>query len=343
MNLKNINEIIDSEKFAQLADYIFSEFTSIENFQRIIKNENKTILETKNEKNIGYVWYVSDELKIKSNSIVFCQADLVEYFFSIIKEYSDLKNIILITHQSDRAITGGLFRSKPHSITKWFATNVCYYNENLIPIPLGVNNLFYKVHPNRYDIEKVERKLLDKKENLIYSNFNINTRHFHRHNALRESIKSKFCKVETNKLNKQQYLNEISNYRYILCPWGNGYDTHRVWESMYLDSTPVVKKNRKFRQVLDIPLIEIDTFKNLDINKLKVKNDSIYEKLNFSYWANIIKNEVTAESNEVEINKNINFENQHFRINKNKLNKLKSLKKQTKYFIFRVYKKFLKN
>ena len=119
-------------------------------FKKIIENENKTILETKNEKNIGYVWYVSDELKIKNNSIVFCQADLVEYFFSIIKEYSDLKNIILITHQSDRAITGlRLFKSKPHSITKWFATNVCYYNENLIPIPLGVNNLFYKIHPNR--------------------------------------------------------------------------------------------------------------------------------------------------------------------------------------------------
>ena len=50
MNLKNIIEIIDSKNL-QLADYIFSEFTSIENFQKIIENENKTILETKNEKN----------------------------------------------------------------------------------------------------------------------------------------------------------------------------------------------------------------------------------------------------------------------------------------------------
>ena len=81
MNLKNINEIIDSEKFAQLADYIFSEFTSIENFQKIIENENKTILETKNEKNIGYVWYVSDELKNKKQFYRLLSSRLGRVFF----------------------------------------------------------------------------------------------------------------------------------------------------------------------------------------------------------------------------------------------------------------------
>ena len=66
----NIKEIIDSEKFVGISDFKFSEFCSSENFQKEIKRSDVTILEEKNEKNINYVWYISNNFKIKSNSII---------------------------------------------------------------------------------------------------------------------------------------------------------------------------------------------------------------------------------------------------------------------------------
>ena len=77
----NSKDIIDSEKFSKIADFIFSEFTSIEDFRIKNKNSDKTILETKNEEKINYVWYVSNKLNISNNSIIFCQTDLIEHFF----------------------------------------------------------------------------------------------------------------------------------------------------------------------------------------------------------------------------------------------------------------------
>ena len=94
----NIKEIIDSEKFVGISDFKFSEFCSSENFQKEIKRSDVTILEEKNEKNINYVWYISNNFKIKSNSIIFCQADVVEHFFSVLKNYEKLENIIPVSY-----------------------------------------------------------------------------------------------------------------------------------------------------------------------------------------------------------------------------------------------------
>ena len=35
-------------------------------------------------------------------------------------------------------------------------------------------------------------------------------------------------------------------------PYGNGYDTHRIWEALYSGSIPVVKENKAFNQFKDL-------------------------------------------------------------------------------------------
>ena len=52
-----MNRNWNSEKFSKIADFIFSEFTSIEDFRIKNKNSDKTILETKSEEKINYVLY----------------------------------------------------------------------------------------------------------------------------------------------------------------------------------------------------------------------------------------------------------------------------------------------
>ena len=167
------SQIIESEKFSKISDTIFAEYTSIENFEKHYKYEQVTILEKKIGEKINYIFYINNNLEIKSNSIIFCQTDLVEHFFSILNNLKELENIILITHQSDKKITKKLFRLKPNSISKWFSTNVCYSHKDLVPIPIGVNNSYYEMHPSSSDIVKAYRKKEKKKNDLVYVNFNI--------------------------------------------------------------------------------------------------------------------------------------------------------------------------
>ena len=341
MALVETSQIIDSEKFSKISDTIFAEYTSIENFEKNYKYEEVTILEKKIDKNINYISYINNKLEINSNTIVFCQTDLVEHFFSIINKLNDIENIILITHQSDKKITKKLFKLKPSSISKWFSTNVCYNHEDLVPIPIGVNNSYYELHPSSLDIVKINSKSENEKTNKVYVNFNINTKQFHRFHVLRTSSKNDNFYIQKRKLKKNEYLQELSEYKYILCPWGNGYDTHRVWESIYLGSVPIIKYHKHYRSIKSIPAITVRSFKKLDINDLKVNlNEIKTEKIYFSYWSQYISNTKQGLDKNNLIYANIEKENKIYKNKLIKKQKFQSKKKKLKNIIFKIYKKF---
>lgn len=46
--------------------------------------------------------------------------------------------------------------------------------------------------------------------------------------------------IHRDYLKTSKYFELVRNYRFMLCLEGNGYDTHRIWESLYLETFPVV-------------------------------------------------------------------------------------------------------
>ena len=341
MTFVETSQIIESEKFSKISDTIFSEYTSIENFEKNHKYEEVTILEKKIDEKINYISYINNNLEIKSNSIVFCQTDLVEHFFSILNNLNELDNIILVTHQSDKKITKKLFKLKPNSISKWFSTNVCYSHQDLIPIPIGVNNSYYEMHPSSSDIAKAYPKTENKKNNMVYVNFNINTNQFHRFRTFRSVSENDKFFIQKRKLQKDEYLRELSEFKYILCPWGNGYDTHRVWESIYLGSIPIEKDHKLYKSIKGIPSITVKSFKNLDFNDLNVNlNEINTEKIYFSYWSQLILKEKQDSGKNNLSYINIDIENKKYKNKLIKKQKFQSKKKNFRNVIFKIYKKF---
>ena len=81
--------------------------------------------------------YRLTDFRLKDGDVVFFIQVLLN-FVSISKEKKDLKNIILLSHQADYPIEQKLFKTKPNSISKWFAINTDYDDKDLIPIPLGI-------------------------------------------------------------------------------------------------------------------------------------------------------------------------------------------------------------
>ena len=51
------------------------------------------------------------------------------------------------------------------------------------------------------------------------------------------------CEIQEPNLTKKDYLDALTNYKYIFCPEGLGLDTHRFWETIYAGSIPVTKNN----------------------------------------------------------------------------------------------------
>ncbi|PAV82851.1 hypothetical protein WR25_26992 [Diploscapter pachys] len=48
------------------------------------------------------------------------------------------------------------------------------------------------------------------------------------------------CRGSNQRAKWDVFLKEMSNYRFVLSPRGNGVDCHRIWESIIMGSVPIV-------------------------------------------------------------------------------------------------------
>jgi hypothetical protein len=162
-------------------------------------------------------------------------------------------------------------------------------------LPIGMANSMWK-HGNLLELYSTMSQIYKiNKVDSIYVNINPNT-YPYRKNILDKIIEKGSLKLNTPKPYKE-YLMELSKYRFCLCIRGNGIDTHRFWESLYLGVIPVIINNKttkcsnfiRYLNKLNIPFYEI---KIDDLDTVFTKYTSEY--FNESLYKHIIKR--TGES-----------------------------------------------
>lgn len=334
-------EIITPNKFASLSDVKFSEVVSEEDFKKTSNFDKTTIVSTSVVNSKKFVWYISNKIILKNNIIIYCQTEVVHHLFKVLKKHKNLKNITLITGQSDKSINVFLYLKKPKCITKWYATNTKYINNNIVTIPIGINNSYMINYPIENDFNSLQFKETKDKSEKIYLNFNINTRFLHRFHLQRKFNGKKNYVIEKNVLNKNDYLNNLNKHKYILCPWGNGYDTHRVWEALYSNSIPISKYHKSFKQFRELPIIYLKNFKKFELQYKDVEFDLSGTKADFDYWRKVIALQKVGYEQNKENNLNLTKDNEKFLRRFNFLRYFKQRYKLLKYFLFRVYKYLL--
>lgn len=92
-------------------------------------------------------------------------------------------------------------------------------------------------------------------------------------------------------------MDQMYSHKFVFSPRGNGIDTHRMWESLYLRSIPIVKKCLAMEQFYDLPILFVEDWDNITEDYLNNKYIEIMNKeyplykLNINYWLNYIYNE----------------------------------------------------
>ena len=90
---------------------------------------------------------------------------------------------------------------------------------------------------------------------------------------------------------------------YILSPWGNGIDSHRIWEALYANSIPIVKNNIVFSKFKSLPIMFVDNFKNIKLtdynNLFETKS---MELCDFKFWRQLIFDKKSKENNKTKKN-----------------------------------------
>jgi hypothetical protein len=84
----------------------------------------------------------------------------------------------------------------------------------------------------------------------------------------------------------------------VICPAGNGVDTHRIWEILYSNRVPITIKTGNYK-IYDLyeklPIIILDTISdlmNLDLINEKyeksINNFKNIDMIDFNFWKNKI-------------------------------------------------------
>lgn len=287
-SMKNEN-VLNSYNFARKSDLVYSEVISKHNFKNIDTNDITIISKDKHS-----IFYKKNKFELKENDIIFCNSFTIDSLFEELYKIDNLKNLKLITHQSDRLISNKLLRMKPDCISEWYSINVDNNIKGINPIPMGLSNDYFDKTLDKSNFSNIKKTNFEDKENKLYVNFEANTNFNERYKLIKLFHKKPWAVVESEKLSLSEYVKKLNKYRFVLCPWGNGIDTHRLWETFYSGSVPITRRHNTYTTTKTLPILLIDNYKNLsfkDLNSFTQKKLN-EEALTIDYWINKINSNI---------------------------------------------------
>jgi hypothetical protein len=214
---------------------------------------------------------------------------------------------VLVTGHSDYDISEReLDIIRLPNIKAWFCQNRNIQHPKVLSFPLGITN---KDEPNS-EIHRIigntDRILEVSKtpkviKNLVYMNVSVKTFPEERQKVVDLYSDKSWVTVGTGEVSDEghrKFLEDIYAHKFCFAPRGNGIDTHRLWESLYLRTIPIVKKCVAMEQFYDLPVLFVDDWEGLTEEYLNgqyeiiMSKDYNLDKVKIDYWYNKITEHV---------------------------------------------------
>jgi len=246
--------------------------------------------------------HVFDETKgfypnmVKDGDIIFLKADMIETFFKFFHQKIKSR-YVLLSHNSDFSFDLENQKYLDEKIIHWFAQNINFdSDEKFSLLPIGLENRRYLKNGLIYHFNKYKNS---EKKHLVLLSFNEET------TISRLKVKEvlKNNKLITSQMfkNSDLYKKTLSESMFNICPPGNGLDTHRFWESLVLNTLPIVVRSSFTSNLekLNIPALYLDKWTDLNEYKETELKSLYMEKINkidltyyvqFNYWKDLILN-----------------------------------------------------
>ena len=203
---------------------------------------------------------------------------------------------VLMTHNSDDEIgpaQAAWIDVAGAKLSAWFAQNVTVEHPKLVPLPLGVANSMWAHGNLRILAAAAKRAPRHAPTDVLFARYSPGT---HTERAeLGSALKRGFPELATDharRISFRRYLRELSAAEFCVCPRGNGIDTHRLWEALYLGVTPIVKRSghTEHWQRIGLPLLIVDDWMELtptllDRHRASAASPLSDGPLHLDYWS----------------------------------------------------------
>lgn len=240
---------------------------------------------------------------VKTGDILYVKNSEFVRFMHDVDPYINCK-YTLICGMGDEPFDNSLTSLLSDNVIKVFATNNISDDSRVTSIPLGLQNLHWLYDNNPQSnfnlIDDINLESIEKTEKVLMS-FRMETNPKDREPCYRYFQNKSFVNIrdftQENRKDEEfvkDYFREIRKHKFILCPFGNGFDCHRMWETWALGSFPIIKKHKSMENFYDLPAWFVDDWDQVTEETINVmydsivKNNSSLEKTTFEYWENII-------------------------------------------------------
>jgi hypothetical protein len=267
-------DFIQGDKFKWMATYVYAPHEKSKDDYDHLEN----------------TFHVKD---LKDGDIIYTHTMYVKNLFRLLNPLSG--SVTVITHNSDNAVE---YIHIPSCVKKWYSTNVHMIDGKLKSIPIGLENdrWFKGEHKKEIMLRKIkeERKI----RNLVYMNHNVATNPAKRLKPYQIFKDKDWVTIENGKngVDYNNYLDNLYNHRFMICPEGNGIDTVRKWECLYMGTIPIELRNINNRHQRSFPVCYVNDWEEVtewfllkEVQRIKKLNFD-YNKLTFNYWKNKILN-----------------------------------------------------
>ena len=181
----------------------------------------------------------------------------------------------LVIHNGDRVPSTDDLEKLGQLFQAVFSVNVTEGIPGVTAIPIGLENAWRngngRLHYFWDDLHLSTPP--EAREQLVLSSFSVGT-----NPAVREPVAELFRSsrhgFQGMNWTKKEFRELLRTTKFVICPPGNGPDTHRSWEAIYSGAIPVVLRNHFSHELADqLPVLAVETYEDF----LGLSDDSLEE------------------------------------------------------------------
>tara|TARA_R110000824_G_C15194056_1_gene675061 strand:- start:554 stop:1369 length:816 start_codon:yes stop_codon:yes gene_type:complete len=240
------------------------------------------------------------EVPDKEHVSIYAKTEHLCGAFNVIKN-NPSKLFTLVTHNSDMPIQTC---NTPDNLYRWFCQNRDTEQLRIHSLPIGLENEYWHPHKQQTleDAPSFDTRIVS-----AFAQFNPATRPQDRGPLMRD-LQSGEIEGDVygciNGANYDLFVENLRRYAFCICPRGNGIDTHRMWEALYMRCIPIVQNFQAHNFNIDIhnkcaplPILYVDNWREITPELLQHTHNSIdrsgfgSELLSVRYWKGLITNE----------------------------------------------------
>ena len=201
--------------------------------------------------------------KIQAGDIVFCNGDYVLEFSEVILDKVKVP-LVVILGNSDRNYSELSWSIQQSDLRhKYFVPNLVDEIPNCAPIPIGLENLHWQNVGRPSDFSRLRKRVASRTNRIMWS-FTVRTNKPLRKVA-EQNLRENPVADNVGEVSPKAHRRALSSYSFVASPPGNGWDTHRTWEALYLGCIPIVLDSYFARTFLEkgVPLWIVQTYSEL--------------------------------------------------------------------------------